>query len=187
MSMPTHSAAPPMFAGRAAFAAALAGLPVPDGAALEAARGRQASLTKPAGSLGRLEEIAVFMAGWQGREIPQAERIQAVIFAGNHGVAARGVSAYPPEVTRQMVANFENGGAAINALTAACGAARAHHVHPLLLRGRQHALVATAPNRILFGADRLAHLGRAIGFEPGARLAPEALEFRRFRDGRRTG
>ncbi|MFC0685111.1 nicotinate-nucleotide--dimethylbenzimidazole phosphoribosyltransferase [Novosphingobium clariflavum] len=122
MSMPTHSAAPPMFAGRAAFAAALAGLPVPDGAALEAARGRQASLTKPAGSLGRLEEIAVFMAGWQGREIPQAERIQAVIFAGNHGVAARGVSAYPPEVTRQMVANFENGGAAINALTAACGA-----------------------------------------------------------------
>src|SRR5215813_7499750 len=62
------------------------------------------------------------MAGWQCREQPGAERIQAVVFAGNHGVAARGVSAYPPEVTHQMVANFRAGGAAINALTRACGA-----------------------------------------------------------------
>lgn len=111
------------FENRAAFAAALADLPGPDGSALAAARARQASLTKPAGSLGRLEDIAVFMAGWQGRTRPRAERIRAVVFAGNHGVAARGVSAYPPEVTAQMVANFEAGGAAINALTAACGAA----------------------------------------------------------------
>ena len=111
-----------MFADRVAFAAALADLSLPDTAAVKAASERQANLTKPAGSLGRLEEIAVFMAGWQGREKPRAERIRAVIFAGNHGVAARGVSAYPPEVTHQMVANFRGGGAAINALTAACGA-----------------------------------------------------------------
>jgi len=111
-----------MFADRAAFAAALAQLRAPDADAVAAAESRQAELTKPAGSLGRLEEIAVFMAGWQGREKPRAERIGAVVFAGNHGVAARGVSAYPPEVTHQMVANFQSGGAAINALTQACGA-----------------------------------------------------------------
>ncbi len=110
------------FENRAAFAAALADLPEPDGASLEAAQARQAVLTKPLGSLGRLEEIAVFMAGWQARELPRADCIRAVVFAGNHGVAARGVSAYPPEVTVQMVANFKAGGAAINALTAACGA-----------------------------------------------------------------
>ena len=101
------------FENRAAFAAALADLPGPDAPALAAARARQASLTKPAGSLGRLEDIAVFMAGWQGRIRPRAERIRAVVFAGNHGVAARGVSAYPPKVTAQMVANFEAGGAAV--------------------------------------------------------------------------
>lgn len=110
------------FADRAAFAGALADLPEPDRPAIEAAAARQAVLTKPAGSLGRLEEIALFMAGWQGRERPQAERIRAAVFAGNHGVAARGVSAFPPAVTAQMVANFKAGGAAINALAAACGA-----------------------------------------------------------------
>ncbi|HEX7876949.1 MAG TPA: nicotinate-nucleotide--dimethylbenzimidazole phosphoribosyltransferase [Sphingobium sp.] len=110
------------FADRAAFAGALANLPEPNHQAIEAAAARQAVLTKPAGSLGRLEEIALFMAGWQGRERPQAERIRAAVFAGNHGVAARGVSAFPPAVTAQMVANFKAGGAAINALAAACGA-----------------------------------------------------------------
>lgn len=110
------------FANPEAFAAALAALPVPDTAAREAALARQARLTKPAGSLGRLEEIAVFMAGWQACDRPAADVVQAVIFAGNHGVAARGVSAFPPAVTAQMVANFEAGGAAINALTRICGA-----------------------------------------------------------------
>lgn len=110
------------FENPAAFAAALAALPEADAASQDAAWHRQSRLTKPAGSLGRLEDIALFMAGWQGSGRPRVDRVQAVIFAGNHGVAAQGVSAYPPEVTAQMVANFEAGGAAINALTRACGA-----------------------------------------------------------------
>ena len=110
------------FEDRAGFQAALAALPEPDAEAVEAAAARQATLTKPAGSLGRLDDIALFMAGWQGRERPCADRIRAAIFAGNHGVAARGVSAFPPSVTAQMVANFQAGGAAINALATACGA-----------------------------------------------------------------
>lgn len=110
------------FDDRATFSAALATLSEPDALATEAASARQASLTKPAGSLGRLEDIALFMAGWQGRERPRADRIRAAIFAGNHGVAARGVSAFPASVTAQMVTNFETGGAAINALAGACGA-----------------------------------------------------------------
>lgn len=110
------------FEDAAAFASALAALPAADEATIAAARTRQANLTKPAGSLGRLEEIALFMAGWQGRERPRAVKVQAIVFAGNHGVAARGVSAFPVEVTAQMVANFRAGGAAINALAEACGA-----------------------------------------------------------------
>jgi nicotinate-nucleotide--dimethylbenzimidazole phosphoribosyltransferase len=91
-------------------------LPGPDEAATAAARSRQALLTKPPGSLGRLEELAVWLAAWQGRARPQLERALVLVFAGNHGVAARGVSAYPAAVTAQMVENFEAGGAAINQL-----------------------------------------------------------------------
>ncbi|QAY77519.1 nicotinate-nucleotide--dimethylbenzimidazole phosphoribosyltransferase [Sphingosinicella sp. BN140058] len=103
------------------FEAALADLPAPDGQSVAAAGARQASLTKPAGSLGRLEDIALFFAGWQRCIRPVLARGRATIFAGNHGVAARGVSAFPAEVTAQMVANFQRGGAAINALAAAAG------------------------------------------------------------------
>jgi len=110
------------FADVAALEAALNRLPVMDRAALAAARTRQAELTKPEGSLGRLEDIAVFMAGWQATARPRIEQVRAVVFAGNHGVAARGVSAFPVEVTAQMVGNFRAGGAAINALAASCGA-----------------------------------------------------------------
>ncbi|MFP5456059.1 MAG: nicotinate-nucleotide--dimethylbenzimidazole phosphoribosyltransferase, partial [Alphaproteobacteria bacterium] len=94
-----------------------------DAAAIVAARERQDSLTKPRGSLGRLEELALFMAGWQGRPIPTCDKGKVVVFAGNHGVAARGVSAFPVAVTAQMVANFQAGGAAINALAGAAGLA----------------------------------------------------------------
>lgn len=110
------------FADRAAFEAALNALPRPDSNAADAAAARQAELTKPPGSLGRLEDIARFMAAWQGTARPRADRIRAAVFAGNHGVAAQGVSAFPPAVTAQMVANFNAGGAAINALARACGA-----------------------------------------------------------------
>lgn len=94
-----------------------------DATAADAALARQAQLTKPAGSLGRLEELAVFMAGWQGTDRPVLERAQALIFAGNHGIAARGVTPFPPAVTAAMVANFRAGGAAINQLCRVAGAA----------------------------------------------------------------
>ena len=96
--------------------------PPADEDALQAARARQAILTKPAGSLGRLEEIAEWLAAWQGRHPPRAEHIQIIVFAANHGIAARGISAYPSEVTAQMVANFAAGGAAINQLSGWLGA-----------------------------------------------------------------
>lgn len=93
-----------------------------DTAAAAAAQERQNSLTKPPGSLGRLEELAVFMAGWQGRDRPRIDRAQALVFAGNHGVVAQGVNPFPAEVTALMVANFNAGGAAINQLCRAAGA-----------------------------------------------------------------
>jgi len=96
-------------------------LPQADAAARSAAIARQGELTKPPGSLGLLEDIAVFMAGWQGNPLPRLDRGSAVVFAGNHGIVARGVSAFPASVTAQMVANFEHGGAAINALSRAAG------------------------------------------------------------------
>ncbi len=92
-------------------------LPGPDRAAGAAALERQQNLTKPPGSLGRLEEIAVWLATWQGRHPPRCERPRVAVFAGNHGVAAQGVSAYPSSVTAQMVQNFLAGGAAVNQLT----------------------------------------------------------------------
>jgi nicotinate-nucleotide--dimethylbenzimidazole phosphoribosyltransferase len=91
-------------------------LPAPDEAARSAAHARQGNLTKPAGSLGRLEELAVWMAGWQGTAMPVLERVHVLVAAGNHGVAAQGISAFSASVTVQMVANFAAGGAAINQL-----------------------------------------------------------------------
>ena len=117
-------------------------LPAADAAAAAAARARQDRLTKPTGALGRLEELAIWLAAWQGREPPVLERVAALVFAGNHGVAAEGVSAYPSAVTSQMVANFEAGGAAINQLCRTAGAAL--NVVPLDLE-RPTANFCTAP------------------------------------------
>lgn len=91
-------------------------LPVADQAAIEQVRGRERRLTKPAGALGRLEEITEWLAGWQGRYPPQLQRLEACVFAGNHGVVGQGVSAYPATVTAQMLGNFAAGGAAVNRL-----------------------------------------------------------------------
>lgn len=109
----------------------LENLPGPDEDAAAAARTRDATLTKPPGALGRLEGIAVWAAAWQGRHPAAAERVQVLVFAGNHGVAARGVSAWPAAVTAQMVANFAAGGAAVNQLCELAGAALS--VAPLAL------------------------------------------------------
>jgi nicotinate-nucleotide--dimethylbenzimidazole phosphoribosyltransferase len=83
---------------------------------------REARLTKPPRSLGRLEELVEWLSFWQGLAPPRLDNVQIVVFAGNHGVTARGVSAYPAEVTAQMVANFAAGGAAINQLAHAANA-----------------------------------------------------------------
>jgi nicotinate-nucleotide--dimethylbenzimidazole phosphoribosyltransferase len=84
--------------------------------AMAACNVREPKLTKPAGALGRLEEISLHLCSWQDSHPPRLENLQACVFAGNHGVAALGVSAFPAAVTEQMVINFQNGGAAINQL-----------------------------------------------------------------------
>ena len=95
----------------------------PDSKSGAAARRRQDILTKPQGALGRLEELSIWVAACQGLCPPeQFTRARVVVFAGDHGVARTGVSAFPPEVTAQMVANIDAGGAAINVLAREAGA-----------------------------------------------------------------
>jgi len=110
------------FTTLAEFRAVLAAAPVPSDVARQGAEARNGQLTKPPGALGRLEDLAIWYAGWRGDARPRIAAPQVLIFAGNHGVTARGVSAFPAEVTAQMVANFEAGGAAINQLSRAAGA-----------------------------------------------------------------
>jgi nicotinate-nucleotide--dimethylbenzimidazole phosphoribosyltransferase len=96
-------------------------LPQPDGAARATAAARQDQLTKPPGSLGRLEQLALWMAEWQQTDAPQINHGKCLVFAGNHGVVKQGISPFPQEVTQQMVWNFEAGGAAINQLCETAG------------------------------------------------------------------
>lgn len=109
------------FASFDALRAAWRDLPSGDEAAAAAVNARQAELTKPPGSLGRLEDVVAWLARW-GRNGPRLDRVEVLVFAGNHGVTAQGVSAYPAAVTAQMVANFSVGGAAINQLSKSVGA-----------------------------------------------------------------
>lgn len=95
--------------------------PISD-AHIQAAQERQQSLTKPPGSLGKLESIAIDFAGWQALTIPKLQTIRIVVFAADHGIAQHGVSAFPQEVTAQMIANFDRGGAAITVLARSLGA-----------------------------------------------------------------
>jgi nicotinate-nucleotide--dimethylbenzimidazole phosphoribosyltransferase len=106
-------------------------LPPADGDAAALATERQSQLTKPPRSLGRLEDIVAWLARWQGRSMPRLDCVEILVFAGNHGVTKHGVSAYPVEVTAQMVANFSSGGAAINQIARTTGANL--HVAPLAL------------------------------------------------------
>ncbi len=112
----------PAFTRLDEFMSILAAAGGPDAGARGAAMARDAVLTKPPGALGRLEEVAIWLAGWQGTARPKITAPQVIVFAGNHGVTARGVSAFPAEVTAQMVLNFQAGGAAINQLAEAAGA-----------------------------------------------------------------
>jgi len=107
---------------RTSFELALPSIPPPDEATEAAARSRQQSLTKPPGSLGRLEDLAIRLAGMQGTPLPSFSRRAVIVMAADHGVTEEGVSAYPAEVTRQMVLNFLRGGAAIGVLARQAGA-----------------------------------------------------------------
>jgi len=112
----------PRFTSFADLRAACLDLPAGHPDAADAAARRQAELTKPPRSLGRLEDLVSWLAHWQGRHPPRLDRVEILVLAGNHGVTAQGVSAYPAEVTAQMVANFAAGGAAINQLARTAGA-----------------------------------------------------------------
>lgn len=112
----------PEFNDLNSFRTALTSAHDPDASAAQGAEERNGQLTKPPGALGRLEDLAIWYAGWRGDARPQINAPQVIVFAGNHGVTAQGVSAFPPEVTVQMVMNFKHGGAAINQLAKAAGA-----------------------------------------------------------------
>jgi nicotinate-nucleotide--dimethylbenzimidazole phosphoribosyltransferase len=112
----------PRFTSLADLRALCLDLPGGHAAASAAVAAREERLTKPPKSLGRLEDLTAFLAHWQGHAPPQLDRAEILVFAGNHGVTAQGVSAYPAEVTAQMVANFSGGGAAINQLARAAKA-----------------------------------------------------------------
>jgi nicotinate-nucleotide--dimethylbenzimidazole phosphoribosyltransferase len=111
----------------AEFQECLEGQPVADQKAFDAALARNGQLTKPPGALGRWEDLALWYASWRGEAAPNLEAPQVAVFAGNHGVAAQGVSAFPPEVTEQMVLNFQHGGAAINQMCKTVGAKLSVH------------------------------------------------------------
>jgi nicotinate-nucleotide--dimethylbenzimidazole phosphoribosyltransferase len=110
------------FTSFSALRTACLDLPGGHPAASAAVAQREVSLTKPPKSLGRLEDMVAWLAHWQGHVPPRLQRVDILVFAGSHGVTRRGVSAYPAEVTAQMVANFASGGAAINQLARTAGA-----------------------------------------------------------------
>ncbi|MBV9353667.1 MAG: nicotinate-nucleotide--dimethylbenzimidazole phosphoribosyltransferase [Mycobacterium sp.] len=156
--------------------------PVPprDATAAAAARARQETLTKPPGALGRLEDLSVWAASCQGRCQPkQFERARVVVFAGDHGVARCGVSAYPPQVTAQMVANIDAGGAAINAVAAVAGATV--RVADLAVDSDAHSVQIGAhkvrrSSGNITETDALSDAETAAAIEAGRRIADEEVD-----------
>lgn len=110
------------FSDLGSFRTLLSSFPGQEDDAVAAAEDRNGQLTKPPGSLGRLEDLAIWYRGWRGGDAAEITAPQIIVFAGNHGVTRRGVSAFPAEVTAQMVANFDAGGAAINQIARSVGA-----------------------------------------------------------------
>ena len=131
-----------------------------DAASAAAVAARQDTLTKPPGSLGRLEDLAAWLARWQHRSMPRLDRVEVLVFAGNHGVVAQDVSPYPAAVTAQMVANFATGGAAINQLAAAAGASL--RVIPLALE---------TPTADFTQGPAMSH----VAFQDAVRIGQEAV------------
>lgn len=116
-----------VFSSLTEFRNLLADAPQANAKAMGEAEARNGQLTKPPGALGRLEDLAIWYASWRGNPRPEIANPQVIVFAGNHGVTAQGVSAFPAEVTEQMVLNFQHGGAAINQLSRAAGAKLSVH------------------------------------------------------------
>ncbi|MEX0579980.1 MAG: nicotinate-nucleotide--dimethylbenzimidazole phosphoribosyltransferase [Mycobacterium sp.] len=158
-----------------------ADVPPLDGRAGAAARRRQDLLTKPPGALGRLEDLSIWVASCQGDCPPkQFERARIVVFAGDHGVASTGVSAFPPEVTAQMVANIEAGGAAINTLAEAAEATV--RVVDMAVDRDQSPGDATTTHKVRRSSGNIAtedalHLDEAIAaIEAGRRIADDEVD-----------
>jgi len=151
-----------------------------DEAAMQAAQARQDMLTKPHGSLGRLEELSIQAAGITGQTLPKFNEKAVIVMAGDHGVVAEGVSAYPQEVTPQMVLNFLGGGAAINVLARHVGArvvvvdmgvAGDLPAHPMLLNRR----IAPGTGNIARG-PAMSREQAIQALETGAAIAAEQVQ-----------
>ncbi len=168
----------------------LGALPAPDSQATGEAKRRNDMLTKPAGALGRLETIAIWFAGWHRTPTPAIDAPSVVIFAGNHGVASRGVSAYPSDVTAQMVKNFQSGGAAINQLCESVGASLSvvplaldvptadFTQQPAMTRDEFFDAISTGWNSVKAGCDTLVVGEMGIGNTTSAAAVAAALHDR---------
>ena len=175
------------FTSSEALLAACRDLPAGSDEAAAAALARQDTLTKPQGSLGRLEALAAWLARWQGRALPRLDKVEIIVFAGSHGITARGVSAFPAEVTAQMVANFAAGGAAINQLARSAGAGLTvvpleierptadFTIAPAMAEGEFLAAVATGFEAVPADADLLCLGEMGIGNTTAAAALAAAL------------
>ena len=153
----------------------------PDAEVAAAARARQDRLTKPPGSLGRLEDLSVWVSSCQGACPPRPfQRARVVVFAGDHGVVSAGVSAFPAEVTAQMVANFAAGGAAINVLAETAGASvrvvdiAVDTAEPLTPQIGAHKIRRSSGNIAVEDALRAEEAVAAV--EAGRRIADEEVD-----------